>query len=188
MKVDKEFNFVVTVKKNGHHIFNVVSLFMLIIGGSLNLYIWFLAQINSWLTPLLIAIAILIFTYQHLRTKMQDFIPSYSWSLTFCGAAFILGPVNNLLLGTLYFIASFFERQIKHPLEFGFDQNGIFLNSIPSKNLLWSEVSNVILKDSILTVDLKSNRIIQKETEECVSKEIETEFNEFCRKYLSSNV
>jgi hypothetical protein len=183
MGAAKEYDYVVTVKKQGQNVFNLVSIFLIIIATGFNMYAWYLSPLlnNKWLVPALVASVLVIIFYQFSRSKKGDFIPSYGWALSLCGAAFILGPLHSFLFGSLYFLASFFERQVKHPLEFGFDKSGIVLNSVPSKNYTWSEVINVVLKDNILTLDFKNNRIIQRETEDIVSSETEKEFNEFCR-------
>lgn len=187
MSAGKEYDFVVTVKKAGQTIFDIVSAFMLLIAISLNMYVWYYVKVlsNKWLVPALLGAAVLVFLYQFFRSKKGDFIPSYGWSLTLCGAAFLLGPLHSFFFAAAYVIASFFERQVKHPLEFGFDKNGIKVNSIPSKNFAWGDVLNVVLKDNMLTIDLKNNRIIQRETEDDVAKGIEKEFNEFCNQCIS---
>jgi hypothetical protein len=56
--------------------------------------------------------------------------------------------------------------------------------SFPKRNIQWKDLSNLVLKDGLLTIDFKNNRIIQQYigTE---SKPInEKEFNEFCREQL----
>ena len=185
MAESKEYDFLVTVKKQGQNIFTLVSILLIVIALATNLYFYFIFPVsNKWLVPLIVSAIIFIGFFEMYRAKQGDYIASFGWALSLCGAAFILGPLNSFLFGALYFIASFFERQVKLPLEFGFDKNGILLNSFPSKNYTWNEVINVILKDGILTVDLKNNRIIQRETEDSVSVDIEKEFNEFCSKHL----
>jgi hypothetical protein len=49
----------------------------------------------------------------------------------------------------------------------------------------WDEVNNVILKDGLLTIDFKNNKLFQHiilNSEEDIS---EKEFNEFCRQQLN---
>lgn len=60
---------------------------------------------------------------------------------------------------------------------------GIYYPSFPPKNFQWNDLSNVILKDGILTIDHKNNRVIQQMiTEE--TEVNEKDFNEFCRNKL----
>jgi hypothetical protein len=56
--------------------------------------------------------------------------------------------------------------------------------SFPKREIFWEELSNLILKDGLLTIDFKNNRIIQQAVI-AESKHInEKEFNEFCREQL----
>ena len=53
------------------------------------------------------------------------------------------------------------------------------------KEVSWNEVNNVILKDGLLTIDFKNNRLFQHiilNSEEDIS---EKEFNEFCNQQLN---
>jgi uncharacterized membrane protein YobD (UPF0266 family) len=49
----------------------------------------------------------------------------------------------------------------------------------------WTEMDNVILKDNLLTIDLKTNKIIQVEIMENSRMVDETEFNLFCKEHFS---
>ncbi len=92
--------------------------------------------------------------------------------------------LQNWLLLALYGISSILERQVKFKQEIGFDEEGVTFNSFPKKTYQWHEVSNVILKDGLLTVDLRNNKIFQKEIETDVIPMMEKEFNDFCKQYL----
>ncbi len=50
----------------------------------------------------------------------------------------------------------------------------------------WAEMDNVILKDNLLTIDFKTNKIIQVEIVETGRAVDEAEFNRFCMQQLSS--
>ena len=58
--------------------------------------------------------------------------------------------------------------------------------SFPKKEIAWNELNNLILKDGLLTIDLKSNKISQATVVNgAVDHDIdEKEFNEFCQKQL----
>ena len=73
---------------------------------------------------------------------------------------------------------------VKVPPEAAFDAEEISFNSFPRKIYLWENVSNVVLKDGLLTIDLKDNTLIQKQVNDEVEKEIEQEFNGFCQEQL----
>ncbi len=95
--------------------------------------------------------------------------------------------LHNYMIMALYAICSILERQVKFKQELGFDEEGVTFNSFPKKNYQWHEVTTVILKDGILTVDLRNNKVFQKEIETDVAPMIETEFNDFCQQFLYKN-
>ncbi|HEX7902746.1 MAG TPA: hypothetical protein VF487_02625 [Chitinophagaceae bacterium] len=82
------------------------------------------------------------------------------------------------ILGLLYI----FSKKI---LTVRFFTDKIIYTSLPQKNISWAELNNVILKDGILTVDFRNNKIIQSEIESPDSQLNEKEFNDFCRGQLS---
>lgn len=62
-------------------------------------------------------------------------------------------------------------------------RNEIIFPSFPKKKIQWNELQNIIMKDGLLTIDFKNNKIVQNEVEnDDYSKE--KEFNEFCREQL----
>ncbi|MCW3086681.1 MAG: hypothetical protein JWQ78_67 [Sediminibacterium sp.] len=87
-------------------------------------------------------------------------------------------------IGVVYFLAAVLEKQVKFPLEIAFDAEGLVVNSLPKKQYTWSEVTNVVMKDGIVTIDLRNNKLIQKELEDDTSAGTEQEFNEFCKNRL----
>ncbi len=96
---------------------------------------------------------------------------------TWIAAGYFLFAGINLLLYIFQDISSrkmvvrFFDDRIIYP-------------SFPKRNMNWGELSNVILKDCILTIDHKNNKIYQNE----IMTEInEPAFNEFCNERLSAS-
>ena len=61
----------------------------------------------------------------------------------------------------------------------------IVLPSVPKKEVEWNELNNLILKDELLTIDFKTNKLFQhliiNEGEEIDEKE----FNDFCKSRLT---
>jgi hypothetical protein len=52
----------------------------------------------------------------------------------------------------------------------------------------WSEFNNIILKDGLLTLDFKSNRLLQKEVLDDDDPDAdEDEFNAYCREKLANS-
>lgn len=63
-------------------------------------------------------------------------------------------------------------------------KENIIYPSFPRKTIEWKELQNMVLKDGLLTIDFRNNKLLQQETEgdDTIN---EKEFNEFCREQLS---
>ena len=90
-------------------------------------------------------------------------------------------------LAFVFIILALLEYQAKYPLEIGFSDNHILVNSLFKKRYNWSQFNNIVLKDGLLTLDFTSNRLLQQEVEDDEEGEAdEEEFNEYCRKHLNT--
>jgi hypothetical protein len=91
-------------------------------------------------------------------------------------------------LGILFFLQSFLEHQVKRPLEIGFSADHVVINALFKKSYDWTAFNNVVLKDGLLTLDFKNNRLLQKEVmdDEDDDDADEKEFNDYCRSRLSA--
>ena len=116
--------------------------------------------------------------------KKKGGVPFYRLGLLFASWGWFLMP-NALLIAGIYLIAALFERQVKFPYELAFDPAGIVINTFPKKHFHWNSVQNVIIKDDVITIDFKSNKLIQKDINEPVSMNITNEFNEFCAQQIA---
>jgi hypothetical protein len=94
-------------------------------------------------------------------------------------------PYMEWLFGA-FIILAILERQVKFPLEIGFSDSQVVFNTLLKKKYHWSDLSNVVLKDGLLTIDFLNNRLIQREVEEDDDDEDvpEEEFNAFCKMHL----
>ena len=52
----------------------------------------------------------------------------------------------------LFFLLSLLEYQAKHPLEVGFSQEQVVINTLFKRTYGWKDFNNVILKDGLLTL------------------------------------
>ena len=82
----------------------------------------------------------------------------------------------SFLTGILYYVAL-------QKIQFVFDDNSIRKINFPASAFRWSQLSNVILRDDILTLDFNNNKLIQGEIEN-ERPFSEVEFNEFARQQL----
>ncbi len=63
-------------------------------------------------------------------------------------------------------------------------ENKIVYPSFPGREIEWNELTNLVLKDGLITIDFKNNKIIQQPILNSDWDTDEEEFNEFCRKQL----
>jgi len=66
------------------------------------------------------------------------------------------------------------------------EDDHIVYPTFPKRWLNWNELNNIILKDGLLTIDFKNNRLIQQPIDEKGNKVNEQEFNDFCKKQLAA--
>jgi hypothetical protein len=71
--------------------------------------------------------------------------------------------------------------------EVGFSTEGIRFNGLGGRRHGWSELQNVVLRDGLLTIDFRDNRLFQRYTDDLEDEEYEAgedEFNVFCREHI----
>ena len=64
-------------------------------------------------------------------------------------------------------------------------ENNILIPYFPVKKAGWNELNNVILKDGLLTIDFKNNRLFQQLILNSDRDVNEKDFNDFCRTQLT---
>jgi len=91
-------------------------------------------------------------------------------------------------VAALFIALAFLEYQTKRPLEIGFDSDRVVINTLIRRRYDWSAFSNIVLRDGLLTIDFKNNRLLQKEILDDDDDEDdadEKEFNDYCQARLS---
>jgi len=86
-------------------------------------------------------------------------------------------------LAVLFFILGMLYLGAKRKLLVSIFTDKILYPSLPQKNISWPELNAIILKDGLLTIDFKNNKLIQQAIDEN-STVNEQDFNEFCRQQL----
>ncbi len=108
--------------------------------------------------------------------------------ITGIASAFIWMYFGNYFLGMLLLLFTAFGYFANKKKAISFSEEGISYPSFPEKKYSWEDVSHVILKDDILTIDLKNNKLIQINVIESPLGLIDTQdFNAFCARMLESH-
>ncbi|MEP7164149.1 MAG: hypothetical protein ABI741_05610 [Ferruginibacter sp.] len=140
-------------------------------------------KITSALGAVLSLVPIIIFLFNLYlkrvivyRTEISFILLSILW--------FLFGKYL-FAISVLCFAAIGFYTSKKFKVIFSAEK--ILYPSFPVKTILWTDTNNVMLKDNVLTIDLKNNKLIQAVIEKGSADEIdEKEFNEFCLQQITA--
>jgi hypothetical protein len=110
----------------------------------------------------------------------------YKYWLLVCAVGW-LGVSSLPGVGVLFLLMAVLEHQAKRPLEIGVDKDQVVINTLFRRKYSWSAFNNVVLKDGLLTLDFKNNRLLQREVvdDEEEDDADEAEFNDYCRSRLA---
>lgn len=91
--------------------------------------------------------------------------------------------LHNYLIAIACFVMGVLYKLSLQQLKFVFNRQNVTKANFPKKEFDWDSFSNVILKDNMLTMDFKNNKLIQAEIEngQVIN---ENEFNEFAQSKL----
>ena len=179
--------FVITLKNEKLKQYNRIALFVIIINLALFIYLGVTTEIKSiritaivYIFIIIIVLGIDFFPEKNKNTELYPYKLTLEYIIAFAWLqmGFWWAGVIVVLLGFLYLIA-------RRPLIVYVIKDKINYPSFPNKSFRWPELNNVILKDGLLTIDLKNNRFIQQPVNELKTSVNEAEFNDFCREQLN---
>lgn len=180
------YNYVVTLKNDRGKALDAISRFLAIISALL-----FLIQlVRSGFQHYILLVSILLIAggliwNWHASVKKKQPV-YYSRIILVAGITWFAMPFMPWI-GFPLLVLSLLEKQAKFPLEIGFTDERIVFNTLFKRRFTWGQFNNVILKDNLLTLDFKNNKVFQKETIDDDSDADENEFNEYCLKQLAAS-
>ncbi|MEJ7766317.1 MAG: hypothetical protein WKF89_00795 [Chitinophagaceae bacterium] len=134
-----------------------------------------------FLVPTVLIAGALIWNRYYLK-KQQHF--TYTWMLAIAGITWLFMPFLPWV-GIPIVMLALLENKARLALVIRFSDEGIVFNSLFRKKFLWNEFDNIVLKDGIITLDFKSNRLFQKEiVDDGAYTNQEDTFNQFCASRL----
>jgi len=159
-----------------------ISILLLVLNLVGLLFITYLKDFKNWGPFIMAAIAIfsafiaLYFNNKNERSPLTGafFVLSLAWIF----ANYWVVGLFNILFMILHIAA------LQKPIV-SISESRVFFPSFPKKKIDWQELSNLMLKDGLLTIDFKNNRIIQQQIADISSTIDEKEFNDFCRQQLN---
>ena len=140
----------------------------------------------SWIGFILNAISLSIyFLFVNKKTKRLSF---YKVEIGFIISALLWLLIGQYLFAALLFLFAFLGFYVNKKFIIRFSEDGIEYPGFPVKKFLWEEVDQLILKDNILTIDLKDNRLLQFSlNEKNGALPVEKDFNEFCNRMIKGS-
>lgn len=179
------YDFLITLKKQNYRFADQVSQLMYFFALLAFGYFYYHSPKTS-VVYLYIGGAILLFWLYSILIKQKTGKAYFRMGLFIAALGWFYGTERNTWMGILYVIAGLLEKQVKFPQEIGFSESEISFNTFPRKVLSWNEVNNALIKEGLITIDQKNNKLFQKEIEGYVTLILENEFNEFCRRCLQT--
>ncbi len=178
-----KYDYVVTLKKNSDRQVDIISILLCVLSVTAFVFEQISSRrINYLLTIVSIVIAAGIIYNNFIARK--DKSPRYRYLLFLAGITWIGMPYLQWI-SIAFFALAFLEYQAKHPLEVGFTNDEIVINTLVRKRFHWNDLNNVILKDGLLTIDFKNNKLFQKETLDDDEPDAdEDEFNDYSKAQL----
>jgi len=129
---------------------------------------------------LLVTLLIIHFIVKNTKTRNTSL---YSF-ISVLSAAITWMIIGKWWVALLCFALSALYQISRKPLQVLFNPDKINYTSFPVRSIQWNELNNVILKDGILTIDFRNNKIVQAEIDDVSNTINEKEFNDFCSQQL----
>ena len=176
------YDYVVTLKRENAEKTDGVSLLLLIFSLLAMSFVQTRTGLNLFLCFAILVILTGILTNLQAFRKGKE-MQFRSW--LFVAGIFWLGMPYFQWLTFPFVLFALLEAQAKYPLEIGFHAGGIVINSLFKKKIAWESLQSVILKDGLLTLDFRNNKLFQKEVLDDDEPDAdEDEFNDYCRSKL----
>lgn len=181
------FQYVLVVKKEKHHNIDLISILLCFI--SFAFFIYYCVLQNSFANVLFtgaLLIPVTVIRAFLLRKKKTGRQITFKHPLLITGILWLFVPGMRWVF-ILFVLFVLFDHQARHPLEIGVSDEQIVINTFFRKKYKWTELSNVILKDNLFTLDFKNNKILQREIEPYRSDVDEKAFNAFCAALIADS-
>lgn len=181
-----EYDFLITLRKNRVNLFGYISqlmLFLSVAAFAMHLFDPIDQQRRIAYSIVIFAVfALWLLARLGFIGKKYDYT-SYRWALQASTLGWIMAPMPLTAIALFFIAMSFLEKPANMPPEIGFSEFGISFNTFPRRSVNWNEVNNVVLRDDLLTIDYKNNKLFQREIAPGTEKAVEKEFNDFCALY-----
>lgn len=161
MSDKKFFDYIVVTRNKNTGAVNLVGIFISLATIFVSLNQLLTSREADWL----IIIFTILVTFMLIRNIVlirKGHEVNFLYAALLAGIIFFRIP-SMAWLGVAIIAVGILEKFARKPLEIGFSSGQIVFNTLIRRKIRWSEVSNVVLKDGLLTIDFKNNRLFQSE-------------------------
>lgn len=179
-----EYDFVITLRRPDYRAIDGISQLLLLL--FITAFIWAATQFHwqgKW--PLWSLLPIMIIVLWALNvSKAKRNIVYYRLPLLMSAVGWLIVFGGWSWLSLVYAVLPFLEWQVKFPDEIGFTKEKIVRSTFPRKVYQWIDIDSVMIRNNLFTLDLRNNKLVQKELETPVNKTLQEEFNTYCQQQL----
>lgn len=140
-------------------------------------------RIICGIAAFLLAVLLLLKKTTYFQKKENELIYIALAEMLITPVCFMTGyawfAVLTVLISTLYFLS-------RRPLVVQISKEQVIYPSFPPKKINWSAIDALVLKDGLISINFKNDRLVQQYTETDFSSRQEQEINEFCRQQLNA--
>ena len=157
---------------------HVMALFLFVIGAVFLTDIWW-----KWgvLGIGIVSLVYFLFNYKAIKQRFNyiDFLVLLFETLI------LIIVLKYWAVAIITAVQIFLFIEMRKATRFAFEETLILLKApFLSKKFAWKDLDNIVLRDNLLTLDFKTNKLIQEEIDTEKSKIDEISFNAYCRKLL----
>lgn len=173
------YTYIIALRNETSRYVNIIG-FLLSFGSSL-LFLREMIVRNTIIIPYLVGIIFIagLLIWNIIARYRYDKEIYYSKALLIAGLVWTKMPYAEWLV-VVFALLAILEYQAKLSPEIGFSPDHIVFNKLFKKKYSWDEIDQVILKDGLLTIDFRNNKLFQKEIDSGENEAGEEEFNEWC--------
>ena len=185
MSKNKVYDYVVVLKNPNRNLIEKT-------GWLLSLLAVVILIVNLFITPrawLLYTclIIVLIFLVSNYIDKQKKKDVRFRAPLVTAGIGLVM-LTDSGFSNILFLVIGLIEKFFLHKTEIGFTVHEVVIAKLWKEKVSWNELNNVVIKDGILTVDFKNNRLIQLLTDDDEDDDYDVdddEFNAYCLQQLN---
>jgi hypothetical protein len=179
-------SFIITLPNEKEKSYRSIANFIFVLNGTLlastivGVPHFKIQQIVASISLLLIVTTLIVLLAKGKSRITKYFsLVSYFTSLIYWA---ILGLWWMSIIMTLLIVLYYFSIR---KLSIFINANQVLYPSWPKRKINWQDLNNIILKDGLLTIDFKNDKIIQHLINEKETAVDQAEFNDFCRQRLN---